>query len=202
MWGMVVRIILDLGAHKLEGCKKLIHIFKENASQICIFCWEPNPFIFEETKNNAYDLSLNHDVKIECRNYAASTKKEKIKFNIDESKTSQGCNILECPMDLDVTWGTKYKWNNIFVDAESIKEFIDQLELEAKDEIYVKCDIEGAEFDVLPDILKSVNIKYVKKIFVEWHERYWHPHESFKEIERKLIEDNFSKLGIEVIQWE
>jgi hypothetical protein len=40
-------------------------------------------------------------------------------------------------------------------------------------EIYIKCDIEGSEFAVLPKLLNSIYIKCIKEIYIEWHERFW-----------------------------
>jgi hypothetical protein len=40
-------------------------------------------------------------------------------------------------------------------------------------EIYIKCDIEGSEFIVLPKLLNSDYIDCIKEIYVEWHERFW-----------------------------
>lgn len=39
-------------------------------------------------------------------------------------------------------------------------------------EIYCKMDIEGAEFAVLRKMLKDGTVKYLKKLWVEFHERY------------------------------
>lgn len=41
-----------------------------------------------------------------------------------------------------------------------------------KCEIYCKMDIEGAEFAVLRKMLKDGTVKYFKKLWVEFHERY------------------------------
>jgi FkbM family methyltransferase len=195
-----MRLILDLGAHKLEGSKKLISTYKNGSDNIHLVCWEANPFIFHETIQNAKNFSKLHNVKVECRNFAASNKKTKLKFNVDESKTSQGCNSLENPIETDVLWGTKYKWSQVLVETESIREWIDQVH--DVEEIFIKCDIEGAEFEVLPDILKSKNIQLVKKIFVEWHERFWHPNENIKIQEKNKIINDYKELKIEVIEWE
>lgn len=40
--------------------------------------------------------------------------------------------------------------------------------------VFIKCDIEGAEFTVLPRLLEIDNLgRWVKAIYVEWHERFW-----------------------------
>ena len=39
--------------------------------------------------------------------------------------------------------------------------------------ITIKCDIEGSEFKVLPKLLHSEYLKYIKEIHIEWHERFF-----------------------------
>ena len=40
-------------------------------------------------------------------------------------------------------------------------------------EIYIKIDIEGSEFKVLPRIANSDKLNHIKELHVEWHERFW-----------------------------
>ena len=67
-------------------------------------------------------------------------------------------------------------------------------------EIYIKCDIEGAEFVVIPRIIESDYSKNIKEIHTEWHERMWF-YEGMegitqKQKERSLYTSLLKKLGI------
>jgi hypothetical protein len=66
-------------------------------------------------------------------------------------------------------------------------------------EIYIKCDIEGSEFVVLPKLLNSIYIKCIKQIYIEWHERFWYglPDYDTKIKERTNIINQFNELNIQ-----
>jgi len=59
-------------------------------------------------------------------------------------------------------------------------------------------DIEGAEFQVLRHMIEEGTIKRIKKIYVEFHERYVET-ESV-ETEKELIK-TISDLGVEINVW-
>ena len=65
-------------------------------------------------------------------------------------------------------------------------------------EIFIKCDIEGSEFVVLPKLLESPYVKHVKIIFIEWHERFWFKTDEYqtKINEKRQIINQFNLLGI------
>jgi FkbM family methyltransferase len=72
---------------------------------------------------------------------------------------------------------------------------------DSESEIHIKCDIEGSEFKVLPKLLLMEDLeKYLKRIFIEWHERYWQNHEDYGKIcnIKSTVIDNLIKKGIEV----
>ncbi len=66
-----------------------------------------------------------------------------------------------------------------------------------KPEIFIKMDIEGAEFPVLRKMAADGNLQYVKKLWVEFHERFV-PGETFQS-KKQLIAD--LSQHTEVIEW-
>jgi hypothetical protein len=67
------------------------------------------------------------------------------------------------------------------VDAKRIVEEIIKDDQDAR--IIIKCDIEGSEFKVLPRILEIENVeKYVREMFIEWHERFWEKDPNYEKI--------------------
>lgn len=70
--------------------------------------------------------------------------------------------------------------------------------------IYIKCDIEGSEFTVLPRILSIENAgRWVKEMFVEWHERFWSDKTNYHQIlaAKASIEQSCSEKGIVLHHW-
>ena len=70
--------------------------------------------------------------------------------------------------------------------------------------IYVKCDIEGAEFSVLPRLLTIEGVgQWVKAIYVEWHERFWHNKSRYSEIvkTKATIEQECAAQCIGIYSW-
>lgn len=84
------------------------------------------------------------------------------------------------------------------VEAIDIKRVVEQIVQEDEDaNIHVKCDIEGAEFTVLPRLLEIDNVgQWVKAIYVEWHDRFWKDRPRENEIQATkatIIKDCASK---------
>jgi FkbM family methyltransferase len=70
--------------------------------------------------------------------------------------------------------------------------------------IYIKCDIEGAEFTVLPRLLTIEGVgQWVKAIYVEWHERFWRGKPRYAEIltTKATIEEQCKNERIALHSW-
>ena len=67
---------------------------------------------------------------------------------------------------------------------------------DSRDSMYVKLDIEGAEFVVLQDLLKSGQNAKISRLFVEWHDDKL-PGQAYHE-QRILLTEKYHKLGLEI----
>lgn len=189
------KILIDLGSHKYEGLSKLI---KDGIvdNSFFVYCYEANPNVFREAKNT---FSFEY---LESYNEAVSNFDGEATLNLDESQISQGCNIIADPPSEDVLWKTKYKWTPTNIKCVSIDTVLERCNLNEEDIVLVKCDIEGSEFEVLEMLLKNKNLNNIKQIFVEWHERFWHPNEKEKELKKQELTRLLIDNKIEVINWE
>jgi FkbM family methyltransferase len=58
-------------------------------------------------------------------------------------------------------------------------------EIGPADWIILKLDIEGAEYEVVKDLIETDSIRLVNEIHIEWHDHFF-PHRNFEELRQQL----------------
>lgn len=191
--------LIDLGSHLFEGINLLLD--KGNVdSTYTVYSFEANPFICEKASEKLLDNSKKFK-NLYLYNYAAGDSDGTIYFNLDETNLNQACNILENPPEVDIWYKSRYKWKKIPVPSISAKSLIQLCDIKLDDNVKIKCDIEGAEFCFLWDLLKLDDISFIKEMYVEWHHRYWYPEENKKEEEKNILIDKFREKNILINEW-
>jgi FkbM family methyltransferase len=71
------------------------------------------------------------------------------------------------------------------VKTIEFSKFLDQFD--DTDYIIVKLDIEGAEYEVIENLIETGGILKIKELYVEWHDIFY-PHKSFGHLRYKLTE--------------
>lgn len=204
---------LDLGAHKLEGLREFTKKLNID-NQWKVYCYEPNTQIQEETKKNIKQLSNNYK-SLEFFNKAVMGNSGKITFNChkgawqDKNKIkyfdnyTTGSNALDNNPQFDVVNGRIFDSIQQEVECVGIDDILKTICTKDQNaEIYIKCDIEGSEFVVLPHIIKSNYAKHIVEMYIEWHERMWFSEGKeimdLKQKERDIYTSSLEKIGIKL----
>lgn len=190
------KIFLDCGSNIGQGFKS---IFEENQMNED---WEF--FLFEPNKQC-----------VKILNTIFNFKKMKIFENAVSNEVSTIDFILEyCPNQKDWIGGASHILGNKYIKPDYINEnFLKKSEykvntinlsdflksnFEVSDYIILKLDIEGKEFDVLNKMIEDETLRYIDKIYVEWHERFIS--DDMTEIKKNILE-NFEKNKINYKIW-
>lgn len=204
---------LDLGAHKLEGLEEFTEKLGID-SEWNVYSYEPNIFIHEDAEKNAEKVRDKYK-SFEFYKKAVMDESGSLTFNChrgcwkNEQKNEDeyldmmttGSNALDLNPHLDIGNGVVFDTVQYDVECVGIEDILkDICTKDPEAEIYIKCDIEGSEFVVLPRIIESDYIQHIKEMYIEWHERMWF-YEGMdgiatKQKERQVYTANLQKLGI------
>ena len=198
---------LDFGTHLFQGLAQFTEQLSLDETWE-VQCYEANPFTYEESQpkrkefegkfksfshNNLAIMDQDGVITMNCHKGAWDPA-----GNYHDEFTS-GSNALDNTPTYDA--GIKYVFDIVKTEVECIgvdSILSDICSRDPEAEIYIKCDIEGSEFAILPTILESIHTKNIVEMYVEWHERFWFESGEYQErvAERKFYENQFKKLGV------
>lgn len=151
------RIYIDLGGH--DGDTLLFFFEKISDAHL----WDV--YVFEPDKTNFELLSHLKSKKawqnVNLINAAAWFEDNDLKFYKDNRTKKTGGSLIRSKYNTDEFFSTK---------AVDIAKFIKR-RVREEDYLFLKMDIEGSEFRVLPHLIVENMLIYIDKIFIEWHER-------------------------------
>lgn len=145
-------LIFDLGAH--IGLSVLYFKIKYPNSKVIAF--EPNPNIFPILEEN---ITYNMLKDVELHNIALGAKDEIRTFYVDKS----GNDSFSTGSFSKNAWTGTQQTLPISVKTEVLSKYIqDYVDI-------LKIDIEGAETEVLKELIASDKLKYIRNILMEYH---------------------------------
>lgn len=190
---------LDCGTHFFEGLKKLNDVYGFDNTWT-IYSFESNPITYNESKKYLPNLST----KLIHLNKAISTLDGHITVHCDFDDglgCGQGSNILSNPPKIDIEYDHGFTFKTQTVECINFSRFIIQ-ELINPELVIIKMDIEGEEFNVLPDLLSNKIFEKVDTLYIEFHERFFLDKLEHYTILKQQYLDQLSTTKSNIIIWK
>ncbi len=167
-----MKLLYDLGAHWGES----INMFRKkfnNPKEWDVISVEASTLNVDKLKENA-SYEANYFNQITIFNAFVYHKEKEIKFfEYNDEFHSAGSTYSKTKFDLNSKKKPEYAnlshnilKPDIFNIIESYQENLDNYE-----EIIIKMDIEGAEYDILPSLIKVLDPSKTKEFYIEFHNK-------------------------------
>lgn len=179
-------IVLDLGAW--IGAVSLYTAHLSSG----VYAVEPDPVVFPYLEKNILE-NPGLNLKIKCSKLAISGKTEKLTLYARTQYGVSSSSLLPRIHD---------KLSTVQVQGMSLKEFIKSEKIKKID--FIKMDIEGGEFDLLPSITADLKKMDFPTLFISFHYHYLTEHQYFLKVKCKFLSKLMMKLesltGIELFR--
>ena len=200
-----MKIFYDLGTHLFEGLYEFNKFFNFDNSWK-IYCFEANPYTYELAKKKLESSKWLQDLNIELINAAISDEDGTVEVdcyydNNENDYTDVGSNNFNLKNAyFKGVWPEMYeKMGDNYCSTRTVpsicfSEFLDK-HTTYGDEVVIKMDIEGGEFNTLTNMIENNTHTLAKVMYIEWHERFWVEElETYTNLKttimQKLIDDN------------
>ena len=194
-------IFLDCGTHLGSGLHDFYRTFNMNPTWD-IYTFEPNPYTLQRFIQFNKDFIQQNNIKY--YNNAVSNNWDSVTFNIDnrpgEGPTGMGSSIMSLET-WNPTSGTGPQNFNmtVKVDCINLREFIEKFD--KNDNIVIKLDVEGAEYDILDEFIKYDTLDYINHLCVEFHSNMFKNSDEMQQRENKIREAINLKKHLKFEDW-
>lgn len=185
------KCLIDIGTNTFGGYNKLKELLHIDDSWYKIFI-EPNPEHYENIVRTIKDIPNSKYIQAaiapENKEYTLTTRDDMIG---DSPATLMGLDFINLSIGES---NQKYpSYITYKVQGKKIEDILSEI---TADEIYIKIDIEGSEYELLENFPKEYLPK-VKIIYVEFH-----AHTDIMRARQHNIIQYYKTLGIELLNWD
>jgi FkbM family methyltransferase len=193
------KVFFDCGTHIGEGLEHFVKILNFDQNWI-VYTFEANPHTYDQFKNTKKDFIEKYN--IQHHNKAVYTYDGEIEINEEtppnEENIGAGSSVLSLdewnPQDATVKGWFKTKSKvSCFDFSKILKKF-------QGFDVYVKMDIEGAEYDILEHLIETNTLSIIKYLFVEFHSNYFFDKEKAKQRENNIL-NKIKEQKINFYEW-
>jgi FkbM family methyltransferase len=190
------KIHLDLGTHYGQGLNEFIRMLNIDKSWK-IYSFEANPITYQKfLQSNTFEIATNN-FDVSFQNKAVYTRNGKITFNLEhpDGMASTLINLNEWK-PYDTTLYNNYH-TSVDVECIDLSELVNSFD---ESEITCKMDIEGAEFDILDNMINNKSIHKIKTLWVEFHNNIFADKELYTNKKNNII-SYLNNNNIEIHDW-
>lgn len=187
----MTKCILDIGTNDMKGYETLVPILGIDDSWFKIFV-EPNPedYAVIEKKMKVIPNSIFYK-RCLCDDNEIHTLLTRDDIYMDTAATIMGLDFINTSIG-SVNQALP-SYNSFEVQGITAREIISKIE---QDEIYIKCDAEGIEYEFLENFPFEYLPK-IKAIYVEFH-----AHNPQMRDRRDTIISYYNSLGVQLLNWD
>lgn len=186
-------LFIDCGSNLGQGYSQFVQHFSHDLFDYILI--EPNP----HCKNTLEEIVARTSGNTILITEAASTYIGTVKFfGLDKDPTSQGASILK---DHNNKYYESSEESAIVVPCFSLSDLISE-KCSNYCAIILKLDIEGGEYQVLPDLIKNSTHVKLDACYIEFHSQYMaEPEHSFYQKQENTIRNKLSQDGVPFRIW-
>ena len=177
------KVFLDCGGFNGSSIRKFLNE-TENSSDYDLVTFEPNPTFYR-----SYSKFGDNHTLIPA---AVWIQEGELEFYLDEID-GDGSSVLK-----EKTTGHLNKTFPLRVPSVDFSNWLKE-NVSTNDEVYLKLDIEGAEYEVLDKMFSDGTIHLVKKLYIEWH---WNKIPSVTKDRHDALVERLVSIGLVPSLWD
>lgn len=158
-----MNVYIDCGANLGQGFERLKS--RINFIDYKVFMFDILPSACNFLKNQYPEAMIYNQGVWNCNTIRVVKQENAIIENV--SKVGHESNILQDKHAMSDS-GLKSQWENYELNCIDFSEFLVK-NFKQTDNILLKIDIEGAEYEVFDRLIETKTLNFIKQVHVEWH---------------------------------